>query len=201
MNRLIIIGAGGHGRVAKDIALCCGYQEVLCLDDAVQEGVVGTISDAENYIATADFFVGIGDNLTRERIQNQLKSMDANIVTLIHPSAVIANSVAFGRGVMVAAGVVICPNAVLKDGVVVNTMASIDHDCVVSEYAHISVAAHTCGTVHIGARTTLGAGAVVINNIDIASDVMVGAGAVVVKNITVSGVYKGVPAKMSLKRF
>ncbi len=198
MKRLLIIGAGGHGHVAADIALQRGYSEIAYLDDAPRDGVIGTVADAGQYIDTADFFVAIGNSKIRERIQRQLESIGASVVTLIHPSAVIASGASVGRGSMIAAGAILCVDVTVGDGVIVNTAASVDHDCTVGEFSHISVGSHVCGTVHIGARTWIGAGATVINNVDITDDCMIGAGAVVVKDITVSGVYKGVPAVLSL---
>ncbi len=182
MRRLLIIGAGGHGHVAADIATLRGYTDIAYLDDAPRDGVIGTVADAGQYIGEADFFVAIGNGRIRERIQQELEAMGAAVVTLVHPSAVIASGVSVGRGSMIAAGVI------------VNTAASVDHDGTVGNFAHVSVGSHVCGTVNIGARTWIGAGATVINNVNITEDCMIGAGAVVVKDITLSGVYVGVPA-------
>lgn len=197
MKRLLIVGASGHGRVAADIATLIGYSDIAYLDDAPRDGVIGTVADAADYIESADFFVAIGNSRIRERIQRQLEQAGASVVTLIHPSAVIASDVTVGRGAMIAAGAILCPNTALGDGVIVNTAASVDHDCTVGAFSHVSVGAHVCGTVHIGERAWIGAGATVINNVDITADCMIGAGAVVVKTLTVSGVYKGVPATLS----
>ena len=195
MKRLLIIGAGGHGRVAADIASHCGYRDIAFLDDAPRDGVVGTVADAAHFIDSADFFVAIGNNATRERIQHGLEQMGASVVTLIHPSAVVAGGATVGRGSMIAAGAIICVDTAIGNGVIVNTAASVDHDCVVGDFAHISVGSHVCGTVHIGARTWVGAGATVINNVDVVGDCTIGAGAVVVKPITEGGTYISVPAK------
>ena len=93
------------------------------------------------------------------------------------------------------AGAVINPGTRLGKGCIINTCSSVDHDCVVSDYAHIAVGAHLCGTVAIGEGTWIGAGATVVNNVSICSDCMIGAGTVVIKNIEISGTYIGVPAK------
>jgi len=194
MKRLLIIGAGGHGRVAADIASHCGYRDIAYLDDAPGKGVVGKVADFERYLQEADFFVAIGNNGIRERIQLELEAHGASIVTLIHPHAVIAGGTTIGRGTMVAAGAIVCVDVTIGDGVIINTAASVDHDCTVGDFCHVSVGSHVCGTVHIGDRTWIGAGATVINNVDVGNDCMIGAGAVVVKSITDSGLYKGVPA-------
>ena len=116
-------------------------------------------------------------------------------MTLIHPSAVIAEDTRIGKGVAVMANAVINSGSVVKDGCIINTCASVDHDNVISAYTHISVDAHTAGTVRIGERCMVGIGASLINNIAICDDVIIGAGSVVVDNITESGIYYGVPAR------
>jgi len=192
MKRLLIIGAGGHGRVAADIASLCGYRDIAFLDDTPRDGVIGTSADAVHYVDVADFFVAIGNNLVRERIQRELDAMGASIATLIHPSAVVARDAKIGRGTLIAAGAVVCVNTVVGDGVIVNTAASVDHDCTVEDFVHVSVGSHICGTVHVGARTWVAAGVTVIHNVNIGSDCMVAAGALVVKDIADGIEYKGV---------
>lgn len=196
-NKLVIIGASGHGKVVADIALRVGYSEVVFLDDA--EGlvecaglpVVGRSSDAEKF-EDSDFFVAIGNAKIRERIQSGLRG---KLATLIHPNASVSRRVSIGEGTVVMAGAVINSNAVIGEGCVVNTCASVDHDCVVGDYVHISVGAHLAGNVHVGSGTWVGIGATVSNNVTICHDCMIGAGAVVVRDITEPGTYVGVPAK------
>jgi len=194
LKTLIIIGAGGHGRVCADVARKMGvWEEILFADDHAPESfpypIVGNTDEAAK--READFFVAIGNASIRKRVTAKLKS----VVTLIHPSAVIGERAVIGEGTLIAAGAVVAPDAVIGKGAIVNTQASVDHDCVIGDYVHVSVGAHLCGTVHVGENTWIGAGATVINNIDICPDCFIGAGAVAVKSITVPGTYIGVPAK------
>lgn len=195
--KLTIIGASGHGRVVADIASLCGYDEIEFLDDNEElkfcgsHKVVGKTSMAKE--VTNDMFVGIGNAVVRKRFMDSLK--DKNIVTLIHPNAIVANDVSIGKGSVIMAGTVINSGAVLGDGVIVNTCSSIDHDCKVGDYVHVAVGAHLCGTVSVGENTWIGAGATVSNNVSICADCMIGAGTVVVRNIVNKGTYLGVPAK------
>ena len=93
------------------------------------------------------------------------------------------------------AGAIINTGSQIKDGTIINTSSSVDHDCIVDAFAHISVGSHLAGTVAVGESTLIGAGATVINNISIYKDCTIGAGAVVIKNIPEPGVYTGVPAR------
>lgn len=202
MNKsLVIIGAGGHGKVAADIALNMGFKKIFFLDDNTQTGdcsglpIVGKTDLFEKY-SKCDFFVAIGNPEIRQKISDNLKNRKCNIVTLMHPNAVISRRVKIGIGTVVMAGVIINSDTVIGEGCIINTSSSVDHDCIVEDYSHISVGAHLAGNVRIGQRTWVGAGATVSNNIQICSDCMVGAGAVVVNNINERGTYIGVPAKM-----
>lgn len=197
MNKLIIIGASGHGKVVADIAQKSGYQEIAFLDDDsdIKEcagfPVVGKVVDSLKY-KNCDFIVSIGNSIIRERIQ---KSLDGyNVVTLIHPDAVLSRRIDIGKGSVIMAGVVINSDASIGNGCIINTCSSVDHDCILGNYVHVAVGSHLCGTVKIGDHTWIGAGATVSNNTDICGDCVIGAGAVVVKDINEKGTYLGVPA-------
>ena len=192
---LIIIGAGGHGRVCANIAELIGYSQIWFLDDNNTDMAIGKVSDFEQYLNTADFFVAIGNNAIREKITEQLFEKKADIVTLIHPNAVIDKTAKIGNGTVIMAGAVINNSVVIGGGAIINTCSSVDHDCRIESYTHVSVGAHLAGTVYIGKRTMIGAGATVINNISICEDCMIGAGAVVVEDIKGKGTYIGVPAR------
>lgn len=202
MKKLAVIGASGHGKVVADIAAQNGYEEILFLDDHAERVVCGSCRVAGTSREAADFarqgydlIVAIGNAETRQRIQEGLEAERAYCVTLIHPSAVIAEDVEIGSGTVVMAGAVINPGSRIGKGCIINTCASVDHDCSVGDYVHVAVGAHLAGTVHVGMRTWIGAGAVVSNNVGICGDCMIGAGAAVVKDIEECGTYVGVPAK------
>ena len=198
---LVIIGAGGHGRVVADIALKSEkYKNIYFLDDAVTSDqlglpVLGTVSEVNNFCATADFFVAVGNSDARKRITEIIKSEGCSIATLVHPAAVIGKDVSIDEGSVIMAGVVINPCVKIGRGVIVNTSSSIDHDCRICDYSHISVGAHIAGMTTIGRGTWVGAGSTVIESLSVCDDCFIGAGSVVVKSIAESGKYFGVPAR------
>ena len=201
MRELIIIGAGGHGKVAADIAKLNGYEHIMFLDDdgsihlCSGYDVVGRTEDYKKYLRRSDFFVAIGNAPIREQVIEEIESDEGIMTTLVHPDAVIAAQVEIGSGTVVMAGAVINPGSRIGMGCIVNTSSSIDHDCVVGNYCHIAVGAHLAGTVNVGNGTWIGAGAIVSNNVNICGGCMIGAGAVVIKNIDEAGIYIGVPAE------
>lgn len=201
-NKLIIIGASGHGKVAADIAIKMNkWQSIAFLDDnesikaSMGLEVIGKTIDAFMYKDEADFFVAIGSNATREKVQENLIEQGLNVVKLIHPSAVIGTDVEIGIGTVVMAGVVINSSSRIGKGCIINTSSSLDHDNVIESYVHISPGVSLAGTVKVGKGSWLGIGSVVSNNVNICSGCNVGAGAVVVKAITVPGTYVGVPVR------
>lgn len=207
-KRLVIIGASGHGKVIADIAVKRNqYEEILFLDDntAIKEcggfPVVGKSSDFLNYIEDSDFVVGIGNAKIRNRITDMLNHKSATIATLIHPNSSIGQNVVIGQGTVVMAGAVINSDSKIGKSCIVNTCASVDHDCVVEDYVHVAVGAHVCGTVQIGHHTWIGAGATIINNLGICPECMIGAGTVVIRDIMEKGTYVGVPVRDKWKEF
>lgn len=201
-DKLLIIGASGHGKVIADIALKMNkWKSIAFLDDdeniksSMGIDVIGKSADAIKYVNNYDIFVAIGDNTTREKVQGKLEAEGASIPTLVHPNSVIGEQVRFGVGTVVMAGVVINCCSEIGKGCIINTGSTIDHDNYIEDYVHISPGVHTAGTVKIGKGTWLGVGSVVSNNLNITSGCNVGAGAVVVKDITEPGTYVGVPVR------
>lgn len=207
MRRLGIIGAGGHGKVAADIAVRSGYDEILFFDDNYRgklcggHPVAGKCCEILEHIDGSEAFVAVGNASVREKLMEDLIDHGMAIATLIHPDAVIGTGVEIGVGSAVMAGAVLNPECKLGKGCIVNTCASVDHDCCLGDYVHVSVGAHVAGTVVIGNGTWIGAGAVVNNNLHITGACMIGAGAVVIDDIEERGTYVGVPArKLGVKR-
>lgn len=202
MKQLIIIGAGGHGKVVADCAVKNGYEKIIFLDDnknmihCGKYEVIGTSKEIEKMYG--DVIVAVGDSSFRRRLQMGID--ESRLVTLIHPKATVGEDVKIGAGTVVVAGAVINPGSRIGKGVIVNTASTIDHDCIIGDFVHIAVGAHLAGGVEVEDDTWIGAGAVINNNLHICSSCMLGAGAVVVKNIEETGTYVGVPAKQIKNR-
>lgn len=206
-DRLLIIGASGHGKVVADIAIKMNkWQVIAFLDDdesiksSIGLDVIGTIVDALKYKDEADFFVAIGNNSVRQNIHEWLISNGLSIVNVVHPNAIIASGVDIGIGTAVMAGVVINSSSIIGRGCIINTSCSLDHDNILEDFVHISPGSHLAGKVTVGKGSWLGVGTIVSNNINIISGCKLGAGVVVVNDITEAGTYVGVPArKVDLK--
>ena len=195
--KISIIGASGHGKVVADIAEKNGYDEIEFFDDDENLSVcgkwpvVGTIGQA--YDRENDVFIAIGNTKIRQKFMDCFQKR--RFATLIHPDAIIADDVVIGEGSVVMAGAVINSGTKIGRGVIINTCSSVDHDCELGDFVHISVGAHLCGKVVVGEGTWIAVGASVINNVDICPGCIIGAGAVVIKSIDESGTYVGVPVR------
>ncbi|MDR4168527.1 acetyltransferase [Bacillus nitratireducens] len=201
-EKLLIIGASGHGKVIADIALKMNkWQSISFLDDnetlksSMGIEIIDKSASISKYIDDYDFFVGIGNNVIREKIQRQLETEGASIPVLIHPSAIIGEQVYLEAGTVVMAGAVINCCTKIGKGCIINTTSTVDHDNIIEDYVHISPGAYLAGTVNIGRGTWLGIGSIISNNINVTGGCRIGAGTVVVKDITELGTYVGVPSR------
>lgn len=204
MERIGIIGCGGHARSAADIImdnfpLCeiSFYDEnaaagELILNKSGKKGFpVYPLSALE--ISDIPLFIAIGDNERREEYAEKY-GLYGNIASVISKRAYISPFSETGRGCFVGDGAHIGPEASVGEFSIINTSAVVEHEVLIGAFSHISVNAAVCGRCRIGRNVFIGAGAVIRDNITVCDNVTIGAGAAVVKDITSSGIYAGVPA-------
>lgn len=200
MSILLVLGAGGHGRVVADAALREGrWRQVSATDrDAgrcsgellpgVRLGVVASALPP----ATA-VHIAIGSAQSRE---TEARAVGLErLATVVHPDATVSPYAQVGAGCFVAARSVIAPQANVGVGVIANHGAVIDHDVQIGDFCHIAPNAALGGGVRVGRRVLVGAGALVLPGLTICDDAVIGAGSVVLANISEPGVYAGAPAR------
>lgn len=148
-KRLLIIGAGGHGKVVAEIAADVGYEEVAFLDDNSPEAV-GKISEAERFREEyQEAFVGIGNNRVRGELIGKLEACGYEVPILVHPTAYVSRSAVIGKGTVVEPKAVVNANTRVGVGCIISVGAIIDHDVVLG------------GCVHANAGSIVEAGAAV----------------------------------------
>lgn len=199
---LVLIGAGGHGRVCADTAEATGNFVPTFLDDCWPDRsanadwpIRGKIDLWQTLDSRLPIFVSIGHNLTRLKLGRTLVDHGRSTPSLQHPSAVVSKRATIGRGTIILAGAVIQPCAVVGDFCIVNTGATIDHDCQIADGVHISPGAHLAGGVSVGEASWIGIGAVVREGCKVGRGTMVGAGATVVSHVPDQVVVTGTPAR------
>jgi sugar O-acyltransferase (sialic acid O-acetyltransferase NeuD family) len=206
MQKILIIGAGGHAQVVADIIIAThNFTKQLIsigyLDDNLQVGsqrigipVLGSlrqISDIDHdYVVIA-----IGNNQRRKQIFDQLTLANENFLTVIHPSTIIAASATIGIGSMICAGAIINPAVTIGNNVIINTGSTIDHHNHIADHVHIAPGVNLGGEVTIGEGTFIGIGASVIPQRQIGEWTTIGAGATIITNVEPHSTYIGTPGK------
>lgn len=205
---VIVIGAGGHGRVVADAILMSGHivlgflEANPCLhgrtlDDARVLGGDDMLSEyPSEKVKLAN---GIGSTLStsaRRIVYERLKHGGYRFETVCHPSAVIAKSVEIASGGQIMAGAVIQPGAIVGENTIINTGALVDHDCIIGAHCHIAPGVVLSGDVHVGDDCHIGTGASIIQGIEIGAGSLVAAGAVVIQNVPSHAWVAGVPARI-----
>ena len=205
-DRVLILGAGGHGRVVLDILLQAGGGEVVGFLDnnpAVHGRRMtgcgpGAIDDLPAIAARLDargVIVAIGDNGTRRGLARRVHHAGLKLVNAVHPSASLAHNATLGRNVVVAAGVVVCAHCQIGDSVILNTGCIIDHQTMIGEGSHVCPGVRIAGRVKVESGAFLGIGATVVPKVTIGCEAVVGAGAVVIEDVDPLSTVVGVPAQ------
>lgn len=197
----VIFGAGGHGKVVLDAALAAGEKVTCLVDDDPGETELWGIrirkceEDFFTSLGDFDFIVAVGHNIKRSEIFQRLMSLGGVPKSVIHPRTIISKMSRISEGTVVCAGVVVNPGTHVGRNCILNTSASIDHDCEVGDHVHICPGVTFAGSVSVGEYTMIGTGSVVLPGVKIGERSVVGAGSVVVKDIPSGVVAYGNPAK------
>ncbi|MEA3352451.1 MAG: acetyltransferase [Campylobacterota bacterium] len=198
MRSIYIYGASGHGLVVADIAKACGYDHIKFIDDGDNHYSTFENISKQNNIPVA---LGIGDNIIRTKIYNNLKKAGFKIATLISPSAIISPSAKVEEGSVVMPNVVVNAKAFISKGVILNTAAVVEHECVIEEFVHISPNCALAGDVKVDSYTHIGIGTNIIQGIYIGKNTIIGAGSTVVNNIGDNKKGYGTPCKVVQELF
>jgi len=203
--RIFVYGASGHGKVVADILRAQGVAVAGFIDDQPQDSaeILGlkVLGDGKWLAEQASqgpvaVTLGIGSNPDRQRIADQCAASGIQLLTAVHPSAVVAPSAQIGAGVVIMAAAVVNPDAHIGRGAILNTGVIVEHDCHVGEFAHLSPNAAMGGGAKIGSLSWLGMGASIIHGVAVGSKTIIGAGAVVVREIPDEVMAMGVPARV-----
>jgi sugar O-acyltransferase (sialic acid O-acetyltransferase NeuD family) len=203
---LYLLGCGGHGRVVLDCLKACGLSVRGIIDSALTRGALidgVAVEGGDEVLAQLDpgvvaLCIGVGSmpgKPRRAELFAACRERGFEVLSLLHPSAVIAPRHVFGAGVQVLAGAVLQTGVQLGDNVIVNTRASIDHDCVIANDVMIGPGAVLCGQVRLAEAAYVGAGAVILPATHIGVRAVVGAGAVVMRNVAAGTTVAGNPAR------
>lgn len=205
MVDVVLFGGGGHARVLLRIVRAHGREALgyaapepsgsafglpwLGPDEAVTRR-----PDVAHLVGA----FGIGKNDAGARRMELLRALMASGLRFpawIAQSAEVHDAERIGDGTVVLSGAVVVTGASLGRACIVNTLASVDHDCVLGDDVHVAPGAVLCGGVRVGDHTLVGAGATVVPGVSIAAGTLIVAGATVTRSIDEPGRYGGTPAR------
>lgn len=204
---LIILGAGGHAKVLIDALLASSAVITGIVDPDLSllgttilgVPVLGGDEVVNEFPPTLIQLVNglgsVGLPIKRQQLYEKFKGLGYSFASVVHPSAVIASDVILGEGAQVMAGAVIQPGCRIGIDSIINTRASVDHDCCLGNHLHIAPGVTLSGMVTVGKFTHIGTGATVIQGITIGCGCMIAAGAVVTKDIVDGVRVQGIPAR------
>lgn len=192
-----ILGVGGIGVVLCEVLMANGMELVAAFDDrrAGQHHLNIKIESPSEIKALADnvpLVICLGNNAARRELS---ETFGRRSIRAIHPSAIISPSADIGPATMIFHGSVVQYGASIGSHCIINTRASIDHDCVIGDYVHIAPNTTLCGLVRVGDGAEVGAGAVLLPSVRVGVGARVGAGAVVTRDVKPNDTVVGVPAR------
>lgn len=203
MKSIWLYGAGGHALVIADALDSARFRLLGLIDD---RWPISTRLHCQTLWGTQDpnfkrppepIVVSIGSNTIRREIAGLLGPPFASVIA---PSACLSPSTEIAGGTVVLQAAVIQADCRVGAHVIVNTRASVDHECVLEDFVHVSPGVTLCGQVNVGAGSWIGAGAVVIPGIKIGRGCTIGAGAVVIRDVPDGATVVGNPAREMNKR-
>lgn len=208
MEPLVIIGAGGHGRVVLDIVRTAGLYQPIGFVDAETRlagsrvgglsvlGPTNVLPKLRQQHRVLHAIVAIGDNRTRLRYTSAMQAEGFELVSAIHPTAFVSPSAKLGVNVVVGPNASIITESRIGDSVIINTGAIVEHECEIAEAVHVAPGACLAGRVRVGSCAFIGIGAQVIQCLAVGEGATVGAGAVVLEDVADGATVVGVPARV-----
>lgn len=180
MEKIYLYGASGHAKVIIDILKANGRQIEGLFDDNPDLKELSGYPILHEKRKRVPLIVSIGNNKIRKMIA---ENIDCIFEKGIHPSAIISESAEIQEGTVVMQGSIIQADVKIGKHCIINSGSSIDHECILENYVHISPHATLCGNVSVGEGTWIGAGSTVIQGVKIGKWCIIGAGSIVTKDI------------------
>ena len=194
MEKIVLIGAGGHCKSVLDSLLELNTYEVVGITDIKNDfeimgvKVIGSDNILEDLfksgINNAFISLGsIGDTTIRRKIYNNLKKIGFNLPSIIDKTAIVSKYATVEEGVFIGKGAIINADSYIENNSIINSGSIIEHECRIGEFVHIAPGVAMSGGVQIGNDSHIGTGTSIIQGILIGKNSIVGAGSVIVNDI------------------
>jgi sugar O-acyltransferase (sialic acid O-acetyltransferase NeuD family) len=189
MQKLIIIGAGGHCASCIDVIEQEGKFEILGIVDKNRASgdILGhKILGQDNCLpdlrsVCKNIFIAIGQiesPLTRIRIFDYVHKLGFNLPKIISPRAYISEYAVISDGVIIMHDALVNARAVIERNCIINSKSLIEHDAIIEMNCHVSTGAIVNGHSLVKKGTFIGSGAVVINSVQTKENDFIRAGSI-----------------------
>lgn len=194
-----IIGAGDHGKVIADCLKSNDLKSIFFVDDNQDilkewQNIPIFTKNYLNLLKNSNLIIGIGNNKTRKRIAENFSNYQ--FVSFKHSSSYISEFAQIGKGSIAMAFSLVQTNSKIGNHCIINSRASIDHDCIIGDYVHLGPGSILCGNIQVEEGAFIGAGATILPSIKIGKWATIGAGSVVIKDVPDFATVVGNPARI-----
>ncbi len=205
MERIILIGAGGHSKSVADSIDTNSYDIVGFIDENktgfhLGKPILGKKIEDIPEFRTYKYFVSIGDIVFRKKWYSEICRLHLDTINIIDKTAVISSSAKLGTGNFVGKCAVINADVIIGDDNVINTKALIEHECVVGSHTHLSTNSAINGNVIVEDCVFIGSSAVCIGQLKVGKNTVIGAGSVIIKDVEPNVTVVGVPGRVIKRR-
>jgi sugar O-acyltransferase (sialic acid O-acetyltransferase NeuD family) len=211
MKNLIIIGAGGFGREVYSLALDCIANGSLLNIKGFLDSNPTALASYENYPPILNneieykpqeedvFIIALTSIVGKRNCYNEIISKGGEFISIIHPTAIIMQNITVGMGCIIGRNCYIGNDCEIGNFVTTNYGAVVGHDNKIGDFSHIGPRSFIGGSTKIENEVTIYAMATIINNVIVKKRSVVGAGSVVIKNVEECTSVLGNPAKVIYK--
>jgi len=209
MQKLLIIGCGSQARYVIDIVGFENIYDIIGAVDLESGGMVGKEINGTKVICTMQevpkqfspdaikVIVAHGDMSIKCDSVELLRTHEFSFARAVSSKSVISPFSKIGEGCIINPNVVIMPNVVIGNHVIVHSQSVIEHDSRIGDYTNIAPGVSFGGNVIVGERTYIYTGASIIPRIHIGNNCVIGAGAVLINDVEDNQVVAGVPARVT----
>ena len=207
MKNIIIIGAGGVGRevsliIEKINKLKATWNLIGFIDDNINSWnriingyqIIGGMDLLETLPLDTYVVIAIANYNVKKKIVNKINNK-FKFATIIHPKVYIHNYMNIGEGTIIYEGVILTANIEVGKHVIISPKCGIGHDSIIKDYVSLLWNVNISGNDIIEEGVMMGSGSTVIQGKKIGKASIVGAGAVVIKDVDIYSTVVGVPAK------
>lgn len=209
---VILMGAGGHAKVVLNLLRLLKHPVSGVIDPQLKQKaitewrglpVLGGDADvyqhSPNSVLLANGLGSLPGKNLRQTLFEKFKEAGYTFITLVHPTAIIADGVELAEGVQIMAGCILQPDIKIAENTLINTGVQLDHDCKVGKHCHIAPGVILCGDVHLEDRCHLGPGSCVVQGLHLEQGAILGAGSTLLTNLPAGHKYLAAKPQQATK--